>query len=84
MWRFTKNTTRESCVFLQIIIPYQQTVFAPVDYIPGFAVFVRCRGSNAINNESFMKMFRPMFSICSLLEVKYFDARNQHVISDSK
>ena len=35
-------------------------------------LFRRCRGSNAINNnnEPFLKMFRPMFSICSLLEVK--------------
>ena len=38
--------------------------------IPSFAVFVKCRGSNAINDEHFMKMFCLMFSICSLLEVK--------------
>ena len=53
-----------------MIVAYQQTVFAPVDYIPGFAVFVQCRGSNAVNYEHFMKIFRPIFSICSLLEVK--------------
>ena len=47
-----------------------QTVLAPNDTIPGFAVLVQCRRSNAINNEHFIKMFRPMFSIGSLLEVK--------------
>ena len=38
-------------------------VFAPGDYIPGFEVFVQYRGSNDTNNDHFMRMFPPMFSI---------------------
>ena len=34
------------------------------------SIVVQCRASNAINNEHFMKMFCPMLSICSLLQVK--------------
>ena len=40
----------------------EQTVFAPVDSIPGFAVFVQCRGSNAINTDPF-----PIASMVALL-----------------
>ena len=67
---YLKYEARKLSIFANNNSIKLQTVFAPVDYIRGFAVFMRCRGSNAINNEPFMKMFRPIFSICSLLEVK--------------
>ena len=56
----------------------QRTVFAPVDGIPHFAVFVECRGSNATNNEHDLIAFR------SQVKTMYFDVRNHLVISDSK
>ena len=67
------RSAKETCVFSQIIIQLScipVDCFYSVGYIPGFAVFVQCRGSNAINIEHLIKMFRPMFSICSLLKVK--------------
>ena len=65
------------------IIP-SQTVVAAVEYIPGFAVFVQYRESNAINNEHFMRMFPPnvfdlIASRCILMCVI-----SLFIISDSK
>ena len=65
-------------------IAYQQTVIAPVEYIPGFAVFVQYRESNAVNSEHFTRMFPPnifdlIASRCILMCVI-----SLFIISDSK
>ena len=42
-----KIRSANSCIVVNFnYVAYQQTVFDPVDYISGFAVFVQYRGSN--------------------------------------
>ena len=79
-----KYETRKLCILVNNLIKLHTSRLFLLQLIPGFAVFVQCRGSNAVNNEHFMKMFVfDLFAFRSQVKTMYFDVRNQLVISDS-